>query len=134
MFNLKDMLTDIFGKNGKAILSGITSGKAIDEIIEILSPNVRKKSSQIRDILNKEISQSAVFRLHICLKLINHFDNEIKSLEKEIFIYAYKIHKREMEILMSVPGIGELGAAILLAEIGNFKDFLPEISLLPSLV
>ncbi|AKB81365.1 Mobile element protein [Methanosarcina barkeri 3] len=28
-----------------------------------------------------------------------------------------------MEILMSVPGIGELGAAILLAEIGNFKDF-----------
>jgi transposase len=28
-----------------------------------------------------------------------------------------------MEILISVPGIGELGAAILLAEIGNFKNF-----------
>ena len=28
-----------------------------------------------------------------------------------------------MEILMSVPGIGELSASILIAEIGNFKDF-----------
>jgi folylpolyglutamate synthase/dihydropteroate synthase len=43
MFNLKDTLTDIFGKNGRAILSGITSGKDVDEIIESLSPNVRKK-------------------------------------------------------------------------------------------
>jgi transposase len=28
-----------------------------------------------------------------------------------------------MEIVMSMLGIGELGAATLLAEIGNFKDF-----------
>ena len=40
------------------------------------------KSLQIRDILNKEISQSAIFRLQICLKLITHLDNEIESLEK----------------------------------------------------
>ena len=123
MFNLKDVLTDIFGKNGRNILSGITSGKSIDEIIECLSPYVRKKSSQIREILNKEISQSAVFRLQICLELIKYLDVEIESLEKEIFSSAYSIHKREMEILMSVPGIGELGAATLIAEIGNFKDF-----------
>jgi len=44
-------------------------------------------------------------------------------LEREIFNYAYQKHKREMEILMSVPGIGELGAATLIAEIGNFSDF-----------
>ncbi len=123
MFNLKDVLTDIFGKNGRSILSGITSGKTVDEIIENLSPNVRKKSDQIRAVLNREISQSAAFRLQMCLKLIKHLDDEIESLEKEIFNYAYKNHKREMEILMSVPGIGELGAAILLAEIFNFKDF-----------
>jgi transposase len=123
MFNLKEVLTDIFGKNGISILSGITSGKTVDEIIENLSPNVRKKSAQIRTVLNKEISQSAVFRLQICLKLIKHLDYEIEALEKEIFNYAYSNHKREMEILMSVPGIGELGAAILIAEIFNFKDF-----------
>jgi transposase len=40
-------------------------------------------------------------------------------LEKEIFNYAYKNHKQEMEILMSVPGIGEIGTATLIAEIGK---------------
>ena len=57
------------------------------------------------------------------MKLIEHLDDEIKVLEKEIFNYTYENHKHEMEILMSVPGIGELGAATLIGEIGNFKDF-----------
>ena len=55
--------------------------------------------------------------------LIKHLDEEIEVLEREIFNYAYQKHKREMEILMSVPGIGELGAATLIAEIGDFRDF-----------
>ncbi|AKB32945.1 Mobile element protein [Methanosarcina siciliae HI350] len=48
MFHLNDVLTDIFGKNGIIILSGISSGKNVDQIIESLSPNVRKKSDKIR--------------------------------------------------------------------------------------
>ena len=123
MLNLKNVLTDIFGKNGRMILSGISSGKTVDQIIASLSPNVRTKSAQIREVLDKEISQSAAFRLQICLKVIKSLDDEIEALEKEIFNYAYINHKREMEILMSVPGIGELGAATLIAEIGNFTDF-----------
>uniref|UniRef100_Q46CM6 Transposase n=1 Tax=Methanosarcina barkeri (strain Fusaro / DSM 804) TaxID=269797 RepID=Q46CM6_METBF len=123
MLRLGDVLTDIFGKNGRAILSGIASGKNVDQIIESLSPNVRKKTAQIREILDREISQSAAIRLQICLNLIKHLDDEIETLEREIFNYAYQKHKREMEILMSVPGIGELGAATLIAEIGNFSDF-----------
>ena len=123
MFNLNDVLADIFGKNGISILSGITSGKSTDQIIESLSPNVRKKGILIREILDREISQSVAVRLQVCLDLIKHLDDEVKSLEREIFNYAYGEHKREMEILMSVPGIGELGAATLIAEIENFKDF-----------
>jgi transposase len=123
MLHLKGVLTDIFGKNGRIILSGISSGKSVDQIMENLSPTIRKKRDQIRNILDREISQSAAFRIQICLKLIKRLDDEIEALEKEIFNYAYRNHKREMEILMSVPGIGELGAATLIAEIFNFKDF-----------
>ncbi len=123
MLHLNNVLTDVFGKNGRMILLGISSGKSVDQIIASLSPNVRKKAAQIREILDREISQSAAFRLQICLKLIKSLDDELEALETEIFNYASRNHKREMEILMSVPGIGELGAAILLAEIGNFKDF-----------
>ncbi len=124
MLHLGNVLKDIFGKNGRAILAGISSGKNVDQIIASLTPNVRKKAGQIREILDREISQSAALRLQICLDLIKNLDDEIETLEKEIFNYAYSKHKREMDLLMSVPGIGEIGAATLIAEIGNFKDFL----------
>jgi transposase len=123
MLHLGNVLKDIFGKNGRAVLSGISSGKTVDQIIESLTPNVRKKSTQIREILDREISQTAAIRLQTCLNLIKHFDDEIKLLEREIFNYAYGKHKDKMEILMSVPGIGEIGAATLIAEINDFNDF-----------
>ena len=36
MLHLGDVLTDIFGKNGRSILAGISSGKNVDQIIESL--------------------------------------------------------------------------------------------------
>ncbi|HWQ47875.1 MAG TPA: IS110 family transposase [Methanosarcina sp.] len=123
MLHLKGVLTDIFGKNGRIILSGISSGKDVNQILGNLSPTIRKKHNQIKEILDREISQSSVYRLQICLQLIKSLDDEIEALEKEIFNYAYSNFSHEMDILMSVPGIGELGAAVLLAEIGDFKDF-----------
>jgi hypothetical protein len=41
-----------------------------------------KKSDQVREIIDQEISQSAAFRLQICLKLIKDLDDEIEALEK----------------------------------------------------
>jgi len=124
MISIKGVLSDIFGKSGKMILSGIISGKSVDEIIANLPVNVRKKSDQIREVLDREISQSATIRLKSCLNLIQYFDDEIRILEEHIFEYVYSNHEHEMNILMSVPGIGELSAATLIAEIGDLNDFL----------
>ena len=123
MLHLNDVLTDVFGKNGKMILSGICDGKDIDQILDNLTPNVRKKRDQIREVLEREIPQYVLIRLRTCLELIEDFDGQIGNLENEIFKYASKNHKREMDILMSCPGIAELSAATLIAEIGDFNDF-----------
>lgn len=123
MFHLNDVLTDIFGKNGRMILSGICSGKNFEQIVDRLSSNVRKKGEQIKEVLEREISQSATVRLRICLDLIQEIDEQISNLERHVFNYAYKHHKHEMDILMSCPGIGEISAATLIAEIDDFNDF-----------
>lgn len=123
MFHLNDVLTDIFGKNGIMILSGISSGKNVDEIIGSLSPNVRKKSDKIREVLDREMSLSAAIRIQTCLSLIKNIDEQINILEAEIFRYAYENHGREMKLLMSSPGVGEISAATIIAEIDDFNDF-----------
>ncbi|AKB27152.1 Mobile element protein [Methanosarcina siciliae T4/M] len=45
-------------------------------------------------------------------------------MDRDIFNYVYKNHKREMGIFILVPRIGELRAGTLIAEIGNFRDFV----------
>ena len=56
-YNLNNVLTDIFGKNGIVILSGISSGKTFDQIIESLSPNIRKKCSRKGNSGQRNISK-----------------------------------------------------------------------------
>jgi transposase len=81
----------------------------------ILSKCKEKKCSD-KEILDRKISPSAAIRLQIYLNLINYLDDEIEVLEREIFNYANQKHKREIEILLSVQGIGEIDAATLIAE------------------
>jgi len=76
-----------FWQEWRMTLSGISSGKTVDQIITSISSNVRKKSDQIREILDQEISQSAAFRLQICLKLIKNLDDEIEKLWKNNFCF-----------------------------------------------
>lgn len=49
--------------------------------------------------------------------------DEIELLTSTASQYAMDKHRREFEILYSVPGIGEVSAFTILAEVGNFKDF-----------
>ncbi|AKB32944.1 transposase [Methanosarcina siciliae HI350] len=69
------------------------------------------------------MSLSAAIRIQTCLSLINNIDEQINILEAEIFRYVYTNHNREMKLLMSSPGVGEISAATIIAEVGDFNDF-----------
>ena len=124
LFHLSDSLTDIFGKSGMNILNGILEGKSADEIICTLPPQVRKKKQgDIRALLAQSLSQVALIQLGHCLKVMTRLDEEIDLLTNTAIAYAQDKHARELKILMSVPGIGQISAITLIAEIGNFHDF-----------
>ena len=67
-----------------------------------------------------------------------HFiDQQIKSLSKKLKAYCRKHYHQDYMLLRSVPGIGSLTAAYILAEIGDikrftsFKQFASYIGLVP---
>jgi transposase len=123
LFRLSSVLTDLFGKSGLRILRGIINGSPMDEIIKKLPINVRKKTVQLTEILQTTISLEAILRLKHCLNILKCLDDEISTLTDCIFQYANEWFQQEMKILKSVPGIGNIAAVTLLAEIGNFLDF-----------
>lgn len=84
---------------------------------------MKNREDEFRELLKKEISQDAILRLKLSLDIMEVLDMSIKGIEKRIFNWAYNYRKREMETLMSVPWIGEIGAVTLITEIGDFNDF-----------
>ena len=67
-----------------------------------------------------------------------HFiDQQIKSLSKSIKAYCRRHHQQDYALLRSVPGIGALTAAYIIAEIGDiprfnsFKQFAAFVGIVP---
>jgi len=123
LLQLSSVMSDIFGASGMNLLQGLVNGIPLDELIPRLPSRIRKREEEIRSVLSHTLSPDALFRLNCCLRLIRCLDEQIEVITESATVYAHENHKRQMEILLSVPGIGKIGAVTLLAEIGDVHDF-----------
>jgi transposase len=73
------------------------------------------------------------------LSQYNFIDKELKDLSTRIRAYCKKEHKKDYELLRSVPGIAGLTAAYILSELGDlrrfssFKRFASYVGFIPSM-
>jgi len=120
---LSSVLSDIFGKSGRYILNCLLEGTDIDEIIEAIPvKRIKKKEDQIREALIIQLSCTDIILIRGYLEQIDSIQKNIEGLESEIRKRIAPLRK-EMSIVMSVPGIGFISALVILAEIGNYNDF-----------
>ena len=123
MIRLSSVLSDIFGKSGTMLLTGIINGMQLKDIIPTLPKRTQEKKDKIIEVLGNSISKSALFQIKVLLDVIRCLDEQELKLKKSALNFAYENYPKEMKILMSIPGIGEIGAATLIAEIGDIQDF-----------
>lgn len=124
MFHLSNVLTDVFGKSGRKIMDGIIQGTPADEIMMSIKGQVRiKKGGDIRQLLEQSLSVYALMQLRHSLEVLRVLDAEINYLTKVSSEFAREHYPCEYKILLTVPGVGEIAAFTLLAEIGDFNDF-----------
>ena len=120
---LSSVLSDSFGKSGRYILDGLITGKNIDEVIAgIPSKRVRNNGDQIRAAIKTGLDQIQVFLIHSHLDSIDYLTQKLDEIDLEIKQRISR-KKEDLNIAMSVPGIGFTAATTILAEIGNYKDF-----------
>jgi len=121
--HISGVLSDIFGTSGMIILNGILNGKTIDQTFtEIKNKNIKIKKTEIKESLKGELSQNDIFVIKECLDSIKFLDQKIKEFDSKIN-QNLKGMQKEMEILMSIPGVGFTTAAAIMAEIGNIDVF-----------
>ena len=120
---ISSVLSDIFGVSGMKIINGLLEGKNIDEILKMItSKAILKKEQELRQAVTISLDPARILLIRTYLNLIEKIESQIEILNNEIMIRMQKL-KEDLEIAMSMTGMGFTSASTILAEIGNIKDF-----------
>jgi transposase len=120
---LSSCIYDIFGKSGRHILNGLVKKANIDQIIEgIPSGKIKKKENLLREALGKGLDEINRMLVGDLLDLMENIETKIEVTGREIF-NKLQPRNKDLAIVMSVPGIGFVAASVILAEIGDYRDF-----------
>jgi transposase len=119
---LGSRLTDVFGKAGTEILSGLMAGKTVETILEETENKwLKKRREEVKAVAKGGLSESDIFLLKEFTEMIELLNEKIRRVDGRIELL---VNEREVAIVSSVPGVGKKSAAAIVAEIGNAGQFV----------
>jgi len=132
--NLKidSYISDLLGKSGRAVLNAIVEGYTNPEVLVNLTAGRLKASrAELLEALRGRITKHHRFLLKLHLRQIDQIDNAIAELEAQART-AIEPFRHRVEQLTAIPGISEVSAHVVLAEIGHDMSVFPSASQLLS--
>jgi transposase len=122
---LGNVLSDVFGSSGQAMLEALLENKrSAAEIAELGHWSLAPKIPQIIEALEgHRMSDHHRFMIRQCLRHMRTIEEMIAELDKEIAV-RLEPYQQQVKLACTVPGIKPTAAASLLAETG--MDMSPE--------
>jgi transposase len=123
---LGSVASDVFGKSGTKMLRAMAAGEVNKEqLAEMAEGLLRKKLETLRLALEGKVREHHRFLLKMQLDRLDQLEEDLATLDTEIQ-KRLEPHRKEATLLATIPGVKEVGAANLIAEIGpdmrNFRS------------
>jgi transposase len=118
--NLKlgSVLSDVMGKSGRAILQAIIDGQSDPQkLADLAQGNARKKRAELVEALHGRIRTHHRGLLKVHLELITALQHAVAELDATVGKALASIHE-SARLLSTMPGISEVTAHVIVAEIG----------------
>lgn len=115
---LASVASDVFGVSGMAMLKAlIAGGNSPDEMADLAKGQLRRKRDDLALALRGHVEDHHRFLLAIQLRRLEAAESDVKILDARITerLAPYDV---QMSLLMQIPGVDWLVAAVLIAEIG----------------
>ena len=125
---IANVVTDVFGKTSQSILKLMLSNPnlTLDDITPLLRKNLKSSPEDILKSINGIFDESQSSKMNIVLKHYDYINDCIDELEQQILKLACK-YSSEINQLLTVPGINEISAIFIIAEIGtNMNTFIDD--------
>jgi transposase len=122
---LSSVLSDIMGASGRAILTAISKGEAEPEkLAELAHPRARANHEELTEALRGYVRDHHRFMLKLHLEQIHSFDESIRAIDEEVGRTLAPFH-HAVELLVTMPGVGETTAQVIVAEVGTDRSRFP---------
>jgi transposase len=114
---LGGVVSDINGVSAQEMVQGLIEGKAPAELVTCARGRLKSKAEELLDSLDESLGERHRFLLHMIQDHIGFIREEVRHIDDYIF-KAMAPYRKQWEFLQTVPGIDEMGAAMLIVEIG----------------
>jgi transposase len=122
---ISSVMSDTFGASGSDIVEALLRGDmTIDEMSELARGKLKKKKEQIKEALVGNFGEHHKFMIKASVEHIESLQKIIADIKVEID-KRLENYKTEYELLQTIPGVKEDGAASIIAEIGVDMDRFP---------
>jgi transposase len=115
---LSVVLSDILGKGGRAVLQGLVDGHSDPEYLaSCITTRVKASRAELLEALRGRVSAHHRFMLKVHLTHIDALDKAIACIETEVGT-GLKPFRHAAKLLSTMPGLSEVSANVVVAEIG----------------
>ena len=130
---LGNVLSDVFGMSGQAMLEALLENKRNPaEIAELAHWSLAPKIPEIVEALEgHRMSDHHRFLVRQALRHMQYIEKMIEELDQEIAV-KLKPYQKQMELACTVPGIQRVSTASILAETNGYESGRPLSGLPPS--
>jgi len=120
---LGSKLHSVFGKAGMEVLEGLMAGKSLDEIVsQSRSKVLKERRNDLEKVVRAGLDEEGIFVLKRCLRMIERLDEELRVVDARISMLIGDC-KEDAKRISMVPGVAQVSAPAILAEIGDPKRF-----------
>jgi transposase len=111
------VLTDIMGKSGRAVLQALIDGHHDPAYLASCVGRVKASRQDILEALRGRVTAHHRFMLKLHLDHIDALNKAIAQIEKEVGL-GLETFRQAATLLSTMPGLSEIAATVVVAEIG----------------
>ena len=115
---LSDVLTNVFGASGMAILEALSEGRSVvTELPHLIHGSVKGKLGALTAALEAPLPEISRRLLGIQMKRLEEAEERIGEVEA-LIAGQMAPHQKQVDQLLKIPGISQTSCCIILAELG----------------
>jgi len=115
---LDSVITDIIGLSGRRMIEAIIAGETAPNVLAALAHRrIKAAPSELEAALRGRVTAHHRFMLRLHLDHMTALDEAIARIDKEVEAHLEPF-RAAVELLSTIPGISQLSAEVILAEIG----------------